>query len=165
MSDVSASNSVQKFIMLKKSGMVVSVSPQPLDAFGGHHRILVFPNSDDYPSGFSKGRVVTTVTSNIRSELGAPPIGIRLRSHRMLWATMPKTAVNEDSDLGSGENNVWSPRNGWNIDPVSKPTSVQFLSQCQFRTRPRRSEVRHESTHRLARRLRFSGTIRLGSHG
>ena len=165
MSDVSTSNSVQEFIMLTKSVMFSSASPQPLDAFGDHHRILVFPNSDDYPSGFLKGRVVTTITSNVRSKLGAPPIGIRLRSHRMLWATMPKTAVNEDSDLGSGENNVWSPRKSCNIDSVSKSTPVQFLSQCQFRTRPGRAEVRHQSTHRLTRRLRFSGTIRLGSHG
>lgn len=165
MSYLSASKSVQEFGMLTKAHYADSLSPQSLNAFGDNHRILMLPHPDDDPVRLLKVRFVSAITSNIRIELGAPPISIRLRSHRMLRATMPKTAINENCDLGSGENNVWSPWKDCNIDPVSKPTSVQFLSQCQFRTRPGRAEIRHESTHRIARRLRFSGTIRLGSHG
>ena len=164
MSNLSASNGVQEFIMLTRSATLDSFSPQLLDPFRNDDRVLMFPNSDDYPSRFLKGHIITTVTSNVRSKLGAPPIGIRLRSHGMLWATMPKTAVNENCDLGSSENNVWSPSQGWNIDPISKSPAVQFLSQGQFRARPRSSEVRHESTHCQVRRLRLFGTIRLGSH-
>jgi hypothetical protein len=162
---LSASKSVQEFGKLTKSHHTDPLSPKSLNAFADNRRILVLPHSDDNPVRLLKDGLVSAITGNVRIELAAPPISIRLRSHRMLWATMPKTAVGEHCDLGSGENNVWPPWKIRNIDPVSKPTSVQFPSQRQLRFRPSCAEIRHESTHRRARRLRFSRSIRLGSHG
>jgi len=115
---------------------VKPTKPQHLDAISNEDRVLVLPRSHDNPAGLPERRFVTPITSNVRVELGSPPFSVRLGSHRLLRATMPKTAVHEHSDSCPSQRDIWTARKVSHVHPIPEPSTVQLTSQGQLRTRP-----------------------------
>jgi hypothetical protein len=68
------------------------------------------------------------VTALVACDLFYPIVGVRPRDSIVIRASMPKAAVNEHGDVGSGEHHIGSPaeyRNGTGADPESKAACMQ----------------------------------------
>lgn len=142
-----------------------AITPQGLNAIGNDHRILVLPGSHHQPAGLTERYIVAPVTGNVGSKLGAPPIGVRLWSHCVLWASVPEAAVNEDRDLRPSQCDIGATRKVPQVDAVPEPSAVQLAAESQFRPGIPSSETGHEAANRRARcRWRVAGACGLGSH-
>src|SRR5262245_13391737 len=67
------------------------------------------PNPHDLPSISPEPRVSVAITLLVRDDLGPPELGILLGPRRVLWATVPEAAIDEDSDTRAGESDVGDP--------------------------------------------------------
>ena len=140
------------------------ITPQRLDAISDSHWILMLPGSHHDPSRLTQRGVVAPVTHNVRIQLGAPPIGVRLRGHCVFGAAVPEATINKDSDPRTSQCDVRSSRKIPHVHSVPESSAVQLLPQSQFRSCSLSSKTRHEATYCRARclgPLRVSG---LGSH-
>lgn len=126
----------------------------------GHHQgncvvqIRVFPNAHDGPSDCLKPCRRVQITLEVRLQLGLPPGGIPHWPGRVLRATVPEAAIDENSDFLAWKQKVCSAaRSAWNGSihaiPVSK--TMKCASQCHLRGGVTSSLSRHP-----ARRDRIS---------
>lgn len=66
----------------------------------------MLPDPDDPPSGQRQQRVGFLVTYYVPLKLGSPIVGIGLGNRTVLWAAMPKAAVDEDRNSRWAEDDV-----------------------------------------------------------
>jgi len=66
----------------------------------------VLPNSDWQPSRLPEGTIRVSVSCAIRLHFGRPIEGVTCCGRVVVGATMPEAAVNEDSDLQLGKDDV-----------------------------------------------------------
>ena len=92
-------------------GYLVSNGTQSLFDF-------MLPHAYDLPTHIFQSLVDFCIPLNIPGDLGSPVFLIRLRHRSVLGTAVPETAVNEHSDLASGENDV---RSAWQFQMESVP--------------------------------------------
>lgn len=134
---------------------------------GGSVRWFVFPHPNDQPSGGGEASVCVAVAVSVPSDLRGPPGAIGDRGGPMRLAAVPEAAVYEDSDLGSGEDDVGcsaQTRNGHHVQPITEPKTVEVAAQQALwcRVLPR---LRCHTEARLPRRSSESGECCDGVHG
>ena len=99
----------------------------------------MFPNPQDAPSGCGEAFVGIEIAPLVRLNLVSPEIGIALGARAMLWATVPKAAVDEDRNAMAREGDIWPrcapPSANPKIHAVPEPSSVQQGSDCELRLR------------------------------
>lgn len=66
----------------------------------------MLPDPDDRPSGLSEGVVISSIPLDVACDLCVPIDPIRLWAQAVLWASMPKTAVNEHCNPLARENDI-----------------------------------------------------------
>jgi hypothetical protein len=67
---------------------------------------LVFPNSDHIPAKFSQGRVIAAIARDVVLDLRRPVVGVPRRHSPMLFTSVPKAAVYEDTHLHRRKDDV-----------------------------------------------------------
>ena len=143
--------------MLGGRGSVRSFAPAALDLGRDGARVLVLPRSDDEPAVRHQRRRVPPVAAPVGVELGPPPLGVRFWRDRVLGTAVPETAVDEDRDPCSGEDDVRSALDTLSVDPEAQAPAVQFPADGQLRFGPRSPQAGHEALHRWTRCRRSGG--------
>ncbi len=107
-------------------------------------RVLVLPDVQRLPTDFTKADVVASITGDVGSELRCPPFAIRLRTHAVLRAGVPETAVNEHCKSKPRHHEIGPPGEVSSVEPEPHPACVQ--SSAQFHLWPRVPDplTRHE---------------------
>jgi hypothetical protein len=109
-----------------------------VNALGGGGGILVLPNSNDLPACRMKPRVVFAISLSVPPKLRLPVVRIRLGNRSMLWAAVPKAAINEHRNVPGGKDDVGSDlqtiRVDWKINPEAKPSAMELRSQFALRS-------------------------------
>lgn len=151
MCKMSSQTALQECIVLVRLQSLDALTPRLLDDVGDVGRVFVLPGTDDQPPRFLETLIAPAIPGDVGVELGAPPIGIRLGRHGVLWTTVPEAAIDEDRDPGSGEGDVGAARKGCDVHPVANTPTMQFMPEGEFRPGSRRREVRHEPADGRAR--------------
>lgn len=97
---------------------------------------LAFPDTDDTPASLGQKLVVATVSCAIGVDLLAPAlcIGSLEGSRRVNGATVPVTAVDEDSQVPAGEHEVGSaPSHKTAMEPEAEAQGMHRLTELQLR--------------------------------
>ena len=157
--DMSAPATVSERHVLR--GLVPSepLPPGPLDDVGNVSGALMLPSPDDQPSVPAEAFLRAAVPGDVRVEFGPPPLGVCLRGHGVIGASVPEAAVDEDRDAGPGQGNVGPAGQCPHVDAVTKPSPMQFPAEGEFRLGSRRPQSRHEAADR---RSRCGGFVRNG---
>lgn len=69
-------------------------------------RVLVFPNPDHQPVCSFEGRLLFAIPSYVAIQLWAPVPWVRLRRGSVVGTAVPETAVDEDGQPGTEEDDV-----------------------------------------------------------
>jgi hypothetical protein len=77
---------------------------------------------------------------------------------------VPEAPIDENSDLGSGQGDVWAASKVLNVHPIPKSATVQLASQCQLWPCSHGPQARHEATHSRTRSLWLVSYWGLGRH-
>src|SRR5215469_12017235 len=85
---------------------VRGASDDRADFAGGHCGWFVFPYPDNGPPGRMEPGVGVSIACHVALDLRAPELGIAPGRAVMLRAAVPKAAVDEDGDLGSGKHEI-----------------------------------------------------------
>lgn len=87
----------------------------------------MFPESERCPACFAQHQVRFSVALSVAVQLRHPVLRIPLRRRRMLRASVPEAAVNEDCNSLLREHDVSpaSTTQGWEINSVSKAGRMQ----------------------------------------
>ena len=93
----------------------------------------MLPDVDSKPSPSSQSFVFPSVAITVTQKLLFPPHPIVFRQYAMPWAMVPETAINENSNPRSAEDNVRTPRQRCVVKPVPHATAVQITAETQFR--------------------------------
>jgi hypothetical protein len=109
-----------------------------LDQVRSDHRVVMLPDAEYGPAGFTQHRVNLSVTTNVSINFGNPIIDIAAWLPIVLRAPVPEAAVDEHRDLCANEHHIsrtantgdWAPRN-----PITKAAPVQHRSESQLRLR------------------------------
>lgn len=107
--------------------------------YGG--RGLVFPEPKDEPSGFGQREIVAPVAFLVAGDLRAPVVRIpHSRSLAMVGAAVPETALDEDGDAGTREDDVRTDGSASfeadrEVDAEAHPRSVQKRANLTLWTR------------------------------
>jgi hypothetical protein len=107
-----------------------------LDLIGAPLHLVVLPNADDRPTLAAQDRVVPGVPLPVGEELCPPQRGVGLRELRVLLAPVPETAVDEDRDPGSGEDEVGACSSAGAdpaVDEEPPAAGVERTAQGEFR--------------------------------
>ena len=132
--------------------------PPSSEAVGDDVRIrsnLTFPNPDDPPTLRFERCGDLSITLDIPSQLGDPAVAIlgsELRLHRLKATTtpflgipVPEIAVHENGDAPGSVRYVRFASHTAGMDSVSKPASVQRLSQKPLRPGVTTSHRSHDA--------------------
>lgn len=110
-------------------------SHDPTDVTGCLRHGLVLPDADDRPSERLQMDVGLTVPLHVARELGRPPGGVVGGCCLVFGAPVPEAAIDEDSDLRTGEQDVSAASRHARqrvVDAVPKPESVEFAAEEQL---------------------------------
>jgi hypothetical protein len=94
------------------------------DAVCNSIRIFVSPDSDHIPAHGSETSVGIRVPRAVRLYLLSPKFGITLGPRGVLWTPVPKAAVHENSDAGTGKYDVG------NATRLRQQRNVQAIPQA-----------------------------------
>ena len=123
--------------------------------------VLVLPDVQRLPTDFTKADVVASIPGDVGSELRCPPFPIRLRTHAVLRAGVPETAVNEHCQSKPRHNEIRPPGEVLTVEPEPYPTCVQSSAQFHLWSRVPDPLTRHE----VADLIRGSlGSVTRSSH-
>src|SRR4051794_17086537 len=110
-------------------------SKSRLDAFSRGGSGLVLPNADHIPSEPSEGCIRLGVAAPIRGDLVTPPSSVCFRLNAVVRTPVPEAAIDEDRNLGGGENDVGAPlRESRNrvIDAEAQSATMKRGAEAQF---------------------------------
>lgn len=142
---------------MSASGTSDPIPPELLDRVSHDNGVLVLPHPHHRPLRLVEPSGVPPVPSDIRLQLASPPLSVGLGRDGMLWAAMPEAPIHKDGDTGPGKHDVRTPGEARHVHPVPKTAPVQLMSDREFRSRSRRTEVRHEPAYGGTRRHRLVG--------
>lgn len=130
----------------------------------------MFPDPDDGPPCDLETLCGVTISRDVRPQLDLPPFSVPRRPRRMLRASVPKAAVDEDCDLSGCKEDVGpSPWHPWqrSVHSVPVPEAVQRLPERHLSGGVTSSLPRHPQRGRRVDRRSFvlrQRAERLGWH-
>ena len=108
------------------------------DPVGGHLRVLVLPDPDRRPPCCQQALVGVEITVLVGFDLLRPvPAVGAMPTTAVLGAAMPEAAVDENGDLGTGEDDVGLSGKAWErapVDAVAQPAPMKDTSERQLRS-------------------------------
>lgn len=107
-----------------------------MNSLSGIEGILVLPDPQADPSGFSKLLIGFLITLSISPHLLRPELSIRGSDGVVLWAPVPEASVDEDCDPRPPEDEVGGTAQTLQRgcrDSVAQPKRMNGRPQCQFR--------------------------------
>jgi hypothetical protein len=115
----------------------------------------VLPHPDHVPASSRELLIGVEVPLSVPLDLVGPvPVVCLMQPAPMLWATVPKTSVDEDCDLGPREYNVrrsTQRRFGAAVDQITETSSMQRSSQRDLRPSVRPRQRAHALAHAVRR--------------
>lgn len=123
---------------------------QKLEHMGRHFcRIFMFPVPGRVPAGRNQPLVGVSVAGTVGRDFGGPVAAVRSWGSSVERAAVPVAAVDEDSDLASGEHDVGPSTQVWKglgVHPVPAAGCVQQASDGKFRGRIPTAVALHGAT-------------------
>jgi hypothetical protein len=94
---------------------------------------IVFPNPDDPPAALPQRSIHETIPQLIHRQFPFPERRIALRNVRMLWAKMPKTAVNENDQSSFPKDEIRFAKNLLIAAPTGEEMTPEQMRQGKLR--------------------------------
>lgn len=133
-----------------------------LDSLRRKRWILVFPNSQHYPTLPTKSAIRISITSSIRCNLLGPECAISLRSRSVCRASVPVTAIDENGYAGRTENDVGAASNARHdrsMESISEAETVELRPKFKLGLGVLLTRRSHALARGLGGRLRYATSL------
>ena len=132
-------------------------TPRRFNPVRNLYGLLVLPHTHDQPPIRAQRPVVASIPFPIRRELRPPPVGVRLRRHRVFGAAMPEATIDLHNNPSAREHDVGTARQTLHVHPIAQATPMKLSADGKLGPGAGSPLPRHESGH-LQARCRWSIT-------
>jgi hypothetical protein len=95
------------------------------EVLGGSSHVVVFPTPEHGPTICFQTSVRIPVALDIRLDLGPPPLGVGSWPSSVVWASMPKAAVDKRRDSGAHKRQICASARIW-----KGPINAESKAHC-----------------------------------